>query len=167
MILASSGKTDARVFTSQFRRVGQASEGRSPLVRAVLSHAFKYSALPFGAHHLAAIHCCTIWQASIYKCLDDGNVFTSIDLVVSLFRNYASQTATWIRIITLPARNEVNMAVHYRLTSSRAAIDPYVETQHGRVLLQDEISGFGEQLLAGAHFRRIQGQNSPHYAASG
>jgi hypothetical protein len=42
----------------------------------------------------------------------------------------------------------VNVAMHYCLTGSHATIDPYVETQHSRVLLKDEISGFNEQLLA-------------------
>ena len=67
--------------------------------------------------------------------LDYSNVFASIDLVVSLSRNYASHAATRIWVVAFSTRNEVNVAMHYRLTSSRAAIDPYVETQHGRVLL--------------------------------
>ena len=49
------------------------------------------------------------------------NVFASIDLVVSLSRNYASHTATRIRGVSFSTWNEVNMAMHYRLTSSPAA----------------------------------------------
>ena len=56
------------------------------------------------------------------------NVFASMDLVVSLFRNYASYATARIRIVTLPTRNEVNMTVHYRLTSNRATVDSNVET---------------------------------------
>ena len=87
--------------------------------------------------------------------------------VVGFSWYYSSHAATRIWSITFSTRNEVNVAMHYRLASSRAAIDSYVETQHGRVLLKDEISGFSEQ-VSGKHApRRIQGQNNPQYAASG
>jgi hypothetical protein len=35
------------------------------------------------------------------------------------------------------------MTMHYRLASNRATVDSDVETQHARILLQDELSGFG------------------------
>ena len=79
---------------------------------------------------------------------DTGSVHGSIvafnDRVVVLSRNYSSYASTRIRIVTLPTRNEVNMSVHYRLTSNRATVDSYVETEHRRIFLKDEISGFGE-----------------------
>ena len=116
---------------------------------------------------LLRISCCAVSQASTQVGWTTVNVFASIDLVISLFRNYASHTATGIRVVAFSARNEVNVAVHYRLASNRAAVDPYVETQHGRVLLQDEISGFSEQVSGKRALRQIQGQNNPQYAASG
>ena len=74
--------------------------------------------------------------------------------VVGFTWYYSAHAATWIWGITSPTRNEVNVAMHYRLTGSRAAIGPYVETQHGRVLLQDQIPCFSEQGLASAHLGR-------------
>ena len=88
--------------------------------------------------------------------LNEGNVLASIDLVVSLSRNYASHTTTRIRVVALPTRNEVNVAMHHRLAGSRAAIDPDVETQHGRICPENKISGFSEQLLAGSHLGRAK-----------
>jgi hypothetical protein len=46
------------------------------------------------------------------------------------------------------------MSVHYRLASHRATVNSDVETQHARILFQDEISGFSQQLLAGSHLSR-------------
>jgi hypothetical protein len=72
--------------------------------------------------------------------LDHGNVFASIGLVISLSRNYASHTATGIRVVAFSARNEVNMTVHYRPASGRATIDPYVETFFFRTRLRASAS---------------------------
>jgi hypothetical protein len=37
--------------------------------------------------------------------------------------------------------------MHYRLASNRATVDSDVETQHARILLQDELSSLGNQTL--------------------
>ena len=71
--------------------------------------------------------------------------------VVGFAWYYPSHAATRIWSITFSARNKVNVAMHYRLASSRAAVDSYVESQHSRILCNHEISGFSKQLLACSH----------------
>jgi len=48
----------------------------------------------------------------------------------------------------------MDVAMHHRLPSDFAAVDPYVETQDSRIFFKHESARRGEQLLAGTHFGR-------------
>jgi hypothetical protein len=58
-----------------------------------------------------------------------------------------SHAATRILVVARPTRDEVNMTVHYRLASHRSVADSDVETQNGRVLLEDKSTGFSNDLV--------------------
>jgi hypothetical protein len=51
--------------------------------------------------------------------------------VIGLSGNYTAYTSTRIWVVARATWNEMNVAVHHRLPSDLAAVDPYVETQDG------------------------------------
>jgi hypothetical protein len=48
--------------------------------------------------------------------------------VISLSRNYAPNSAAWIRAVARATRNQVNVAVHYGLSGDRAIVDSDIES---------------------------------------
>ena len=73
-----------------------------------------------------------------------------IGRIVCLSRNNAPNASTWIRTIASATRDQVNMAVHYRLAGDCAAVDPNVKAQDGGVLSEKKNACLDNKLVTGA-----------------